>query len=171
MKKLSLIVIFFSVLSGVHAAIDTSVQYSVEQIIGNRWQYTYEVQNISFAPGIEQFTIWFDLGKFENLAVESVGISSNWIESLWQPEPLLLDHGGYDAKALTTPITIGESLFGFSVSFDWVGMGTPASQYYEIINPNTLDTLDSGYTQIPEPLSLMLMVIGARFLKKNRPKT
>jgi len=47
-------------------------------------------------------------------------------------------------------IAIGEHVYGFAVSFDWLGEGEPGAQFYEIIDPDTFETINSGWT-VPEP--------------------
>ena len=55
----------------------------------------------------------------------------------------------------------------FEVRFDWLGQDEPGPQLYEIVNPATLETIDSGMTRlIPEPATLLLVGLGAIILKK-----
>lgn len=153
------------------AGLSTEIIYTVENVAGNHWSYTYQVQNISLSEGIEEFTIWFDLGKYQNLTIQSSGVSSEWVESIWQPAPLLLDDGGYDARTMASMIPIGQSVSGFAVSFDWLSIGTPGTQYYEIINMNTVQTIDSGMTVlIPEPSCVGLMLLGTYFVRLKKRK-
>ncbi len=80
------------------------------------------------------------------------------------------DDGGYDALAeLTNPgIVAGQSVKGFSVKFNWLGQGAPGSQRYEIINPLTFETIDSGVTIIPEPASAAIMILGTVWMAAKR---
>jgi len=146
----------------------TQIWYSAEELDGGRWQYNYELVNISLTyPGpppayrpIEEFTIWFEYGLYDNLAVETPDTPAGWDQVVWQAEPVLLDDGGYDAKASGAGIPPGRSVGGFAVSFDWLGEGEPGPQFYEIIDPATLETIDSGMT-VPEPATLLLLAIGS----------
>ena len=63
-------------------------------------------------------------------------------------------------------IGIGQNVSGFTVSFDWLGTGDPGSQFYEIIDPDTFDTIDSGFT-VPEPAILPLLALGVLALRKK----
>jgi hypothetical protein len=109
---------------------------------------------------IEEFTIYFDYGLCDNLVIETQQpLSSYWDEIIIQPEPVLSDDGFYDALVLNTGISQGQGISGFSVSFDWLGPDVPGTQFYEIINPITLDTIDSGLT-VPEPATFLFSVMG-----------
>lgn len=145
----------------------TQINYTVTNIGANQWQYTYEGINISLFEPIREFTIWFDYGMYQNLLITTPNPpAGNWDEVVWQPE-LGLGNGGYDALTLGSGINTGQSVKGFSVSFDWLGMGKPSSQLYEIINPETFETIESGNT-IPEPAMFLYILSGSAFLRIRR---
>jgi hypothetical protein len=153
----------------------TWISYESREFGDGQWEYTYEVANTGLLANsqpvaIKEFTIWFDPGLYANLVVTTVGpLSSAWDEIVWQPEPVLLDAGAYDALAkLTNPgIAAGQSVKGFSVKFNWLGQGTPGSQRYEIISPLTFETIDTGVT-IPEPCTLLLLGVGGMLMRRQR---
>lgn len=147
----------------------TEIWYQTSDLGSGRWQYNYDVTNISLTVPIEEFTIWFEFGLYENLAVETPDPpAGNWSEIILQPEPVLKDDGAYDAKALGSGIGVGQIVTGFAVSFDWLGDATmPGPQFYEIIDPVTYQTIDSGRT-IPEPTMLLLLGVGAVALRRRR---
>jgi hypothetical protein len=90
-----------------------------------------------------------------------------WDEIVIQPEPVLEDDGAYDAKALSMGIGVGQSVAGFAVSFNWLGDALmPGPQFYEIIDPETFETIDSGMT--PEPATLLLLGLGGLTLLRKR---
>ncbi len=78
------------------------------------------------------------------------------------------DDGAYDALTTNSGIGIGVTVSDFSVSFDWLGVGEPGAQFYEIIDPVTFETIDSGITIIPEPGTLLLLSIGGLALLRRR---
>lgn len=155
------------VIESVFGTPNTEISYTTANLGSNRWQYTYEVTNIALSTPIEEFTIWFDLGSYDNLTIETADPpASNWDQIVWQLE-LGLGNGGYDALALSAGIGAGESVGGFSVSFDWLGTGVPDSQFYEIVNPTDFTGIDSGYT-VPEPATCLLLFLGTTYIAARR---
>lgn len=137
----------------------TTIHYESSQLGGNRWQYDYSITNDMLASNIQEFTIFFDYGLYDDLTVASALM--DWRPMVTSPALILgvPDNGTYDALASTAGIAPGATMKGFSVSFDWLGTGTPGSQYFEIVNPVSFNTLDSGQT-IPEPSTLLLLSLG-----------
>lgn len=152
------------------AGILTDIYYDTQDLGGGRWEYTYTVENKDLIPPIEEFTIWFDVGLYDNLVVTTPSSPPEWDQIVWQVEPVLNDPGGYDALANATNVTIdiGETLSGFSVSFGWLGtMGDPGEQLYDIIDPTDFSVIESGVT-LPEPATLFLLGFGGLGLLRRR---
>jgi hypothetical protein len=159
----------------IHATIIT---YDLADLGGDRWQYTYSVTNDSLISPIDEFTIYFDLGSFENLIIGSA--PADWDPLVIQPdpEPDFEADGYYDALTVAAGILPGATLGGFSVSFSWLDSGIPGSQFFEVVDPNSFDVLDSGNTSassaapVPEPATLLLLGSGliclAGLQKKRR---
>jgi hypothetical protein len=152
----------------------TWVSFETQDLGAGQWEYTYEVANTSLAENgtavaVKEFTIWFDPAFYSNLAVVTTPLSSSWDSIVLQPEPVLHDAGAYDAlaKSGNPGISAGQIARGFSVKFNWLGEGSPGSQYYEIINPLTFETIDAGVT-IPEPASAAIMMLGALWMAGKR---
>jgi len=55
----------------------------------------------------------------------------------------------------------GNTLGGFSVRFDFLGLGTPGSRRSDIVDPNDYPTpLDRERTLVPEPETFLLVRLG-----------
>jgi PEP-CTERM motif-containing protein len=149
----------------------TLITYDVTNVSGATWRYDYSVTNDTLVQPIDEFSVYFDLGLFENL--QSLGAPAGWDGLIAQPDPLLPDNGFIDLLALSGGIGVGETLGGFSVQFDWLGAGTPASQLFDVINAADFSFIDSGVTtravvtppptgttSVPEPSSLALLALA-----------
>jgi len=157
-----LVVLAVTVPASIGFAGDSQISYSLTELGGGSWQYSYEVGNISLPAPIEEFTIWFDYSLYENLVITTPNPPANdWDELAIQPEPVIGDDGFYDGLTeIGNPgISIGETVNDFSVSFNWLGINEPGSQFYEIIDPVTFGTIDSGWT-VPEPATSLLLIAG-----------
>lgn len=142
----------------------TVIEYEATNIAGSEWRYDYSVTNDGVDP-IDEFTIFFELGLFENLLVAAS--PAGWDSIVVQPDPLLEDDGFFDALALDGPLAPGGSVLGFSVTFNWLGAGAPGAQPWDVVDPLTIETLQSGRTvprarptEVPEPGSLALLGLG-----------
>jgi len=147
----------------------TEIWYEVADLGAGRWEYTYDVTNNSLTEGIDEFTIWFDYGLYDDLMVTTPATPADWDQIVWQPEPVLEDDGAYDALATNSGIGIDITVGDLSVSFDWLGTGDPGSQFYEIVVPNTspMQVIDSGWT-VPEPTALLLITFGVIIVRRER---
>ena len=153
----------------------TLITHEFTNLVGNTWQAEYVVANDTLAVAIEEITIWYELGVYENIV--AVGAPPDWDPLAVQPDPLLPDDGFYDALALGAPLAAGSSLGGFVVQFDLIGATAPDSQFYEVFWNGFFDS-DSGFTvpaqsgpgpiAMPEPGSLWLAALGSLGLVRRR---
>lgn len=135
----------------------TTINYSVANIAANNWEYTYSVSNDTLGVAIEEFTVFFDASLFENLTL--VGSPAGWDSLVVDPDLDLPDDGFFDSCSSSVfcagagnAIPVGGALGGFSISFDFLGVGTPGGQVFDIVDPETFDTIDSGMTTaVPVP--------------------
>jgi hypothetical protein len=144
----------------------TVISYDVLDLGAGTWQYDYTVTNDTLSSPIEEFTIYFPLGLYSNLS--SVDQPIDWSSIVVEPDPNLLPlpaDGFFDSTTLAAAISTGATLSPFSVQFSWLGAGTPGTQSFDIVDPTTFSTLDSGITEpsvmsVPEPGSLNLAILG-----------
>ena len=146
----------------------SDIWFEVAELSQGRWEYSYDITNINIPAGVREFTIYFTADLYDGLAVETTDpLAATWDEIVWDPIDGVGVDGAYDALTEGLPIAESTTESGFSVSFDWLGAETPGSQFYEIIDPDTFETIDSGWT-VPEPGMLLLLGLGAIISRKKR---
>lgn len=139
----------------------TTVTYVPTDLGGSRWRYDYTITNDSLGTPLDEFTIFFAVGDFANLAV--VEAPPGWDPLVVQPDADLPDDGFFDALALDAGLAPGATLAGFAVSVDYLGAGTPGAQAFDVVDPATFATIDSGTTS-PVPLPGGAWLAGAAAL-------
>jgi hypothetical protein len=134
--------------------------YSAESIGSSDWRYHYTLTNDSLAVDIEEFTVYFDSALYANLAVDAS--PADWDSLVAQPDSGIPADGFFDSLALVQGIAPGDSLGGFSVSFTYLGSGTPSAQSFEIVDAdfNVIADGISTSASVPEPETLLLMLVG-----------
>lgn len=118
------------------------------------WEYAYTVSGRTFAAG-EGFSVFFDYTQYTLLESPPPAVSADWDIISLQPDVLLPDDGFYDALALVSAPSLTTA---FTVSFVWLGTGTPGAQPFDIYNP-AFQTIESGVT-VPEPGTGLLLAAG-----------
>ncbi len=147
--------------------------YWTKHVEGDRWQYDYAVGN-EIGTDIDWFTIWFDpslyeldtvdFGFGEEVDPDSYVGPAEWDIFVAAPDPLFTppptddQFGFYDAFAFGDPVSPGQLVSGFSITFTWLGDGTPGSQPFTLFGDDLLPELQDNYfTQVPEPGTLGLL--------------
>lgn len=152
--------------------------YQLEDLGANNYRYIYTIENNGTLPngaGIELFDILFDPSLYDesSLTVSSLEpILSNWSELFLASAPET--PAAYDVLANIEGITAGNTVFGFSVDFVWLGNGIPGNQAYEIYDSLTFDLLESGNTQpaiVPLPSSVICFLSALTFFSRSRITT
>ena len=156
-----------------------TITSTLDDLGSGRYEYGYEVLNDDLAVAIDEFTIFFDLGLYENLAVTAS--PAGWDSLSVEPDPGLPDDGFFDSCSSIfcfgsgLGITPGTALGGFSVAFDYLGAGLPGSQYFQIVDPLTFGVLGEGFTEpavsVPEPGTLSLLLAGLFVFVRRKPGT
>ncbi|MBW3509200.1 hypothetical protein [Janthinobacterium sp. NKUCC06_STL] len=140
--KQALLALLLCAMSAAHA---TSIGYTTTSLGGTQWRYDYTVSNTTLAVPIEEFTLFFSVGQYANL--HSVSTLPGWDVLLVQPDPAIPGDGYLDALALAGGIAPGATATGFSVTFDYLGAGSPGAQPFSILDPISFVELEAGSTQ------------------------
>lgn len=147
------------------------ITFTSAHLTDQTWRYDYQVTAQASDTVIEEFTIYFEAARFENLRLASA--PSGWDSIVIDADVELSADGFFDAVALLGGLRPGSSQAGFSVVFDYVGSGSPGAQNFEIIDPVTFATVSRGLTSprvtdpdpdpdpvpVPEPGALALWAI------------
>lgn len=147
----------------------TLIDYTVNDLGGNSFEFVYTVVNDTLQIPIEQFTIWFDEALYDNLQITTQSPLADAWDEIILGSPGFGIPIGYDALTLNTGIAAGDSTAGFTVTATWLGQGQPENQSFEIIDPDTSQTIDSGQT-IPEPVTMLLLTCGLIGLRVRNKK-
>lgn len=147
----------------------TTINYFTTSLGGTDWRYDYTVSNDTLGMNLQEFTIYFDVNLFSNLAVLSS--PADWDSLVVQPDLALPSNGFFDSLALFGGLTPGTSVGGFSVTFMFAGAGGPGSQAFDIVDPQTFAVLESGVTSrfveppstVAEPNALPLLLLAGVF--------
>ncbi|MBE3024495.1 hypothetical protein IMS62_07385 [Janthinobacterium sp. GW458P] len=156
--KHALLALLLCAMSAAHA---TSIGYAASSLGGTQWRYDYTVSNTSLAVPIEEFTLFFSVGQYARL--RNVSTAPGWDVLLVQPDPAIPASGYVDALALAGGIVPGGAATGFSVTFDYLGAGSPGAQPFTILDPVSFIELDSGSTQpaaVAVPSTPWLLLAG-----------
>jgi len=125
-------------------AVNAQVSYTATDLNGSTWQYDYTITN-SFVPtNVGEFTVFFTLGQYSNLSVETS--PGTWSSIVAQPDPNLPADGFFDSQALNNGLAPGGTQSNFSVDFTWLGTGAPGPQTFDIVDTNDYSTLYAGTT-------------------------
>lgn len=179
MTRLNLRAILFGLLAmlGCGSSFATVITYETTQLGGSTWRYDYVVTNDTLGTPIEEFAIFFELGRYANLT--ALGLPGDWDGFVAQPDPLLPDDGFIDVLTFAGGVLTGDSLGAFSIVFDWLGDAAPGSQRFDIIDPLSFTTLDSGFTtraatpptSAPEPSVLVMLGLALLAFAVSRRRT
>ena len=120
------------------------------------WQYSYTVSDYIFDMDYG-FTIYFDYLLYADLEDPPPVVNDNWGPIVWQPDTAIPDDGAYDALAWEDTASLADP---FTVSFVWLGSGTPASQFFDVYEPGFITIESGGTAPIPEPATALLLLSG-----------
>jgi hypothetical protein len=153
------------------AAFADVLESTVTPLGTNQWRYDYTLNNTLAGLNFNEMTVYFDPALFTQLVAPSA--PGNWDALLVQPDPGLPDNGFLDVLSLSGRMTYGTSETGFSVTFNFLGTGTPGPQSFDLIDfidANTFTVVYSGTSSlianistVPECSTLLMMLLGLAF--------
>lgn len=142
----------------------TIINYSVSESSATG-AYEYSITNDSLGFAIFEVSIYFDYTIFALDGLLNPVAPAGWDPLVIGPPGFVSDDGFYDVLSLdSTGLEPGATLGGFSVDFALQqGKTNPGSQFFEVLDPNTFEVLDSGFTTlapVPVPAALWLFASG-----------
>lgn len=169
----------------------TTIEYTAtDNGLGN-YTLVYEVTNDTLSDDIAWLSIFFgqttdglnfnNYDQFSNFSPDYDGDGTEpqptgWFSYSFEPSPAIDLPGQFNSDVVIgSGIGTGTSLGGFTVSFDWTGVGSYDDLYYEV---GTSSTIDTGYTvqsggpaPVPEPATILLVsagLAGIGFLRRKK---
>ncbi len=157
---LPLLLALVAVVPSVQAA---AITYSLVDLGGGTWQYSYRVSGVSFTAS-GGFEVDFDPVLYEALDPSPTPPNGDWFVFTVQPEPVFpppFGNGSYTASALVDNPSLADP---FVVSFTYLGLGEPGPQLFAIFDA-FFNVIETGRTTpssiMPEPGSLSSPLRGA----------
>jgi hypothetical protein len=154
----------------------TIIRYQLIPLGGIDYQYVYAVENDGTLGGgapVALFDLLFDPTLYAEAsltAATAAPLANAWDELFLASAPGV--PAAYDALALAGGVADGATVSGFTVTFTWLGAGTPGSQPFEIYDPLTFALLEQGLTvnATPLPPTTWLLGSGAAALLARRAR-
>lgn len=146
----------------------TLISYSATSLSDSIWRYDYSITNDTLPDSLSYFVLEFDRALYANLRDQAA--PDGWDVLLLQPDLELPANGVFDSLALNGGIAFGDTLAGFSVTFDFLGQGLPLDQPFSVLDPFSFEQVESGAAQndtvatVAEPRSLFMMSFGLLLL-------
>ncbi len=136
------------------------VTYSLSPAAGEKYRYTYTVNNDGSTGGaVKLFDIFFDPLSYDeaSLTIATGDPTATGWDQLILASGIALP-AAYDAFSLSGGIPIFGSEAGFAVEFAWLGAGMPGPQNFSIYDSLTFDLLETGSTTaVPAPAAHSLL--------------
>jgi hypothetical protein len=130
----------------------------------NQWRYDYTINNPTDVY-FDELTVYFDVANYGQL--EAPIAPGSWDAVLVQPDAGIPANGYVDFWNPFDVMTPGSSESGFSVTFNFLGTGSPGAQSFDLIDSTTFAVVYSGTTTVvdstipvPESSSLSLVILG-----------
>ena len=137
---------------------------------GDRWQYSYNVVSGNFGLG-GGFNVLFSPALYSSLEPSLPQTVGDWdvvVVAQPDPDPVNPADGLYAAVASTPTPSLAVT---FVVTFDWLGIGTPGPQPFEVFDASGFLPSEGGLTQAaavgeaPLPGTFALLMLGLLALR------
>lgn len=158
-------------LSMAHAGL---VDYATTPLGGNLWRYDYTINNTTPSTAFDELTVFFDVNSYELLSAPTA--PAGWDPIVVQPDTGIPASGFFDVLSLGGFLADGQVLTGFSLTFAYLGPGTPGEQRFDLLNSADFSVTLSGTTTqpgavpIPEPGTALLVLSGLATVLSRRAK-
>ena len=148
------IILFIALIGSLPQARAVSIVYETFDKGEGVWEYSYNVSDYTFDDGYG-FIIYFDYGLYENITPTGMW-NNDWDISAFEPTILLgiEDSGVYDALSLVDSASLTDP---FTVQFNWLGLGDPGLQLFDIYDSADWSTLETSIT-LSEPISQTMTI-------------
>ena len=142
----------------------TAVDLADAQPGVDRWLYRYQLDEFLYGAGYG-FTVYFDPDLYAELDAGALA-PDQWDPVVADPDVNLGAYGYYDVEARVSAPSVATA---FTVSFRWLGAGTPGPQPFEVREPDpSFDVVESGTTVVPEPAAFSLGACALAALVRTR---
>ena len=146
------------------------ISYISTPLGASSWRYDYTVTNDNLPAGIGEFTVYFSRATSSQLSV--VASPLGWDSLVAQPNNGTGEDGFFDSLRSGAPLALSQSAGIFAVRFNYLGPGVSGPQLFDIVDPGTFSTIQSGFTvaAVPEPSTALLVAMGCGLLLALRKR-
>jgi hypothetical protein len=146
------------------------VQYHTTALGGGLWRNDYTLEGVAPLGGFDGVTIYFDAGSYAQLA--DALAPPGWDVLVVQPDSGVPADGLLDLLNLGGLLTGDVGTIAFSVDFEYLGLGAPAPQRFELYQTTPFfevvaqgDTVQAN--DVPEPATgaLVLLALSGAMLR------
>ncbi len=148
------------------------VQYNTTALGGGVWRYDYMLEGAAPTGGFDGLTLYFEASSYGLLA--NAVAPADWDPLIVQPETGIPADGFLDLLSLSGLLLGNVGPVEFSVDVEYLGLGAPGPQRFELYQITPFDVVASGQTgqlnSVPEPVTgaLVALALGGIVLTRSR---
>lgn len=148
------------------------VHFQATSLGGDLWHYDYTLQGQAPTGGFDGITIYFAADAYR--LVNNLVAPLDWDPLVVQPDTGLPADGFVDLLNVGGLLQDMVGPVNFSVNFQFLGMGAPGSQPFELYRTAPFATVLSDQTQspatVPEPGTAALVGLALGLVLRIRPR-